>query len=82
MKKEISNNSPIEINNKSINYLFVIMEAIDHHCRIIKIEHFGNGVRKKKKLFTLILTNNRQWGSVLVPYIIIDESNRGYYKLS
>lgn len=40
------------------------------------------GSGKKKKLFTLILTTNRQWGSVLVPYIIIDESNRGYYKLS
>jgi len=37
---------------------------------------------KKRKLFTLILTTNRQWGSILVPYIIIDESNRGYYKLS
>jgi SNF2 family DNA or RNA helicase len=40
------------------------------------------GSGKKKKLFTLILTTNRQWGSILVPYIIIDESNRGYYKLS
>ena len=40
------------------------------------------GSGKKKKLFTLILTSNRQWGSVLLPYIIIDESNRGYYKLS
>lgn len=40
------------------------------------------GSGKKKKLFTLILTPNRQWGSILVPYIIIDESNRGYYKLS
>jgi len=40
------------------------------------------GSAKKKKLFTLILTHNRQWGSVLVPYIIIDESNKGYYKLS
>ncbi len=40
------------------------------------------GSGKKKKLFTLILTTNRQWGSILVPYIILDESNRGYYKLS
>jgi SNF2 family DNA or RNA helicase len=40
------------------------------------------GSAKKKKLFTLILTNNRQWGSMLLPYIIIDETNKGYYKLS
>jgi SNF2 family DNA or RNA helicase len=40
------------------------------------------GSGKKKKLFTLILTSNRQWGSVLLPYIIIDDSNRGYYILS
>jgi len=37
---------------------------------------------KKKKLFTLILTQNRLWGTLLLPYIIIDESNRGYYRLS
>ena len=40
------------------------------------------GINKKKRLFTLLLTHNRLWGSVLLPYIIIDESNRGYYKLS
>jgi SNF2 family DNA or RNA helicase len=40
------------------------------------------GSAKKKKLFTLILTQNRLWGSVLLPYIITDESNRGYYKLA
>jgi SNF2 family DNA or RNA helicase len=40
------------------------------------------GAHKKKKLFTLILTQNRLWGPLLLPYIIIDESNRGYYKLS
>ena len=40
------------------------------------------GSAKKKKLFTLILTHNRLWGLVLLPYIIIDDSNRGYYKLS
>ena len=40
------------------------------------------GSAKKKKLFTLILTHNRLWGSVLLPYIILKESNRGFYKLS
>jgi superfamily II DNA or RNA helicase len=40
------------------------------------------GSVKKKKLFTLILTHNRFWGYILLPYIIIDDSNRGYYKLS
>jgi hypothetical protein len=46
----------------------------------MKILETGQG--KKKKLFTLILTQNRLWGLILLPYIIIDESNRGYYKLS
>lgn len=40
------------------------------------------GSGKKKKLLTLILTPHRFWGSVLVPYIISDESNKGFYKLS
>lgn len=34
------------------------------------------------RLFTLILTPHRLWGLILVPYIIINESKRSYYKLS
>jgi len=34
------------------------------------------------KLFALILTNHRLWGSILLPYIIQNEINRRYYKLS
>ena len=37
---------------------------------------------KKLKLFALILTQHRLWGSLLVPYIIQKETNKGYYKLS
>ena len=32
--------------------------------------------------FALILTHHRLWGSVLLPYIIQNETNRRYYKLS
>ena len=40
------------------------------------------GSAKNKKLFTLILTHHRFWGSVLLPYIIIEESDKGFYTLS
>ena len=36
---------------------------------------------KKGKLFALILFQHRLWGSVILPYIIQKETNRGYYKL-
>jgi SNF2 family DNA or RNA helicase len=34
------------------------------------------------KLFALILTNHRLWGSILLPYIIQNEIGRRYFKLS
>ncbi len=34
------------------------------------------------KLFALVLSQHRLWGSVLLPYIIHNEKNKGYYKLS
>ena len=37
---------------------------------------------KKIRLFTLILTPHRLWGLILVPYIIINESKKRYFKLS
>jgi SNF2 family DNA or RNA helicase len=40
------------------------------------------GSAKIKKLFALILTPHRLWGQILLPYIIINETNKGYFKLS
>lgn len=40
------------------------------------------GSEKKIKIFALVLTHHRLWGSVLLPYIIKKEANRSYYKLS
>jgi len=40
------------------------------------------GSDKKLKVFALILTRHRIWGSVLLPYIIKKESGRNYYRLS
>jgi SNF2 family DNA or RNA helicase len=40
------------------------------------------GSEKKLKLFALVLTRHRLWGSVLLPYTIQIETNRSYYKLS
>ena len=37
---------------------------------------------EKIKLFALILTQHRLWGTVLVPYIIVNEANRTYFRLS
>jgi SNF2 family DNA or RNA helicase len=37
---------------------------------------------KKGRLFAIILFQHRLWGSLIVPYIIQKEPNRGYYKLS
>jgi SNF2 family DNA or RNA helicase len=40
------------------------------------------GSRKKTKLFALILTQHRLWGTILVPYIIVNEANRSYFLLT
>ena len=40
------------------------------------------GSEKKTKLFALLLTHNRLWGSILLPYIIQNEPNKKYYKLA
>jgi len=37
---------------------------------------------KKGKALALITVQHRLWGSIIVPYIIQKELNRGYYKLS
>lgn len=37
---------------------------------------------EKKKLFTLILTPHRLWGTILLPYIITSDSSKKYYKLT
>ncbi|MDO9579237.1 MAG: DEAD/DEAH box helicase [Bacteroidales bacterium] len=40
------------------------------------------GSKKTIKLFSLVLTHHRIWGSVLLPYIIQKEPNKTYYRLS
>jgi superfamily II DNA or RNA helicase len=40
------------------------------------------GSEKKIRLFALVLTNHRLWGSILLPYIIIRDKDKGYYRLS
>ena len=58
------------------------MVNIEHHCRINQNEHDGTVSEKKTKIFALILTHHRLWGSVLLPYLIQNEPGRSYYKLS
>jgi SNF2 family DNA or RNA helicase len=40
------------------------------------------GSGKKNKLFALVLTHHRLWGSVLLPYIIQKVTDRSYFKLT
>jgi hypothetical protein len=42
----------------------------------------GTVPEKKTKIFALILTQHRLWGSVLMPYLIQREKGRSYYRLS
>ena len=42
----------------------------------------GTESGKKKKLFAVILTQHRIWGSILLPYIITEESDKGFFRLS
>jgi SNF2 family DNA or RNA helicase len=37
---------------------------------------------ENNKVFALILTRHRLWGAVLVPYIIVNEANRTYFRLA
>jgi SNF2 family DNA or RNA helicase len=40
------------------------------------------GIRKNKRLFTLILTTHRIWGTILLPYIVQGEPGKDFYRLS
>jgi SNF2 family DNA or RNA helicase len=40
------------------------------------------GSEKKIRMFALVLTHHRLWGSLLLPYIIIRDPDKGYYRLS
>lgn len=40
------------------------------------------GSGKRKKLFAVVLMQHRIWGSMLAPYIITEESDLGFFKLS
>ena len=37
--------------------------------------------RKKNRLFALIFTQHRLWGNILVPYILVNEDGKSYYRL-
>ena len=37
---------------------------------------------KKEGLFALILTHHRLWGTIIVPYVIVRDLNRSYFRLS
>lgn len=37
---------------------------------------------KKTRLFALILTQHRLWGTIIMPYIIVGEAGRTYFRLS
>jgi hypothetical protein len=37
---------------------------------------------KKNRLFAIIVTQHRLWGTILMPYIIVSETNKSYYRLS
>jgi SNF2 family DNA or RNA helicase len=67
---------------KSNKKILLYLANINHHCRINKNQEAATVSEKKNKLFALVLTHHRFWGSLLLPYIIQKESNRSYYKLS
>jgi hypothetical protein len=37
---------------------------------------------KKTRLFALLLTQHRIWGTILLPYIIVNDLHRKYFNLS
>ncbi|MBA4322659.1 MAG: hypothetical protein C0408_07570, partial [Odoribacter sp.] len=48
----------------------------------IKIRVLEMSPGRKTRLFALILTNHRIWGTILLPYIIVSELHRKYFNLS
>jgi superfamily II DNA or RNA helicase len=47
-----------------------------HFSRVLE-----TGSTKKNRLFALVLTQHRLWGLILMPYIIVNETNRTYFRL-
>jgi superfamily II DNA or RNA helicase len=48
----------------------------------IKMTIIRMAPEKKARLFALILTQHRVWGTILMPYIIVNEINKRYYNIS
>jgi len=48
----------------------------------IKMKVLGMTPGKKTRLFTLILTQHRIWGTLLMPYIVVSELHKKYFHLS
>ena len=53
--------------------------SILHEYTFLRLLETGSP--KKNRLFALILTQHRLWGTILVPYIIVNDANRTYYRL-
>jgi SNF2 family DNA or RNA helicase len=51
-----------------------------HEYSILKVLEKSSG--EKTKLFALILTQHRLWGTVLMPYIVIKDSKSTYFRMS
>ncbi|MGE5419074.1 MAG: SNF2-related protein, partial [Chloroflexota bacterium] len=49
---------------------------------LLNLKALEQGPGKKKKLFAVVLTQHRIWGSILSPYIITEESDKGFFKLA
>lgn len=50
-----------------------------HDYTFLKV--LETGFRKKNRLFALILTQHRLWGNILIPYIIVNDGDKPYYRL-
>lgn len=51
-----------------------------HEYSFLKVLEIGSG--EKTKLFALILTQHRLWGTMLMPYIVLKDANRTYFRMS
>ena len=51
-----------------------------HEYSILKVLEKSSG--EKTKLFALILTQHRLWGTILMPYIILKDANHTYFRMT
>jgi superfamily II DNA or RNA helicase len=72
----------LHLNENLLSNSFDIWSTLTIIAGYINLKVLEPTPEKKTRLFALILTQHRLWGTILLPYIIVSDIHRKYFKLT